>query len=59
MSNLAPIYQDFLISSYGKIEMTKFSKVFGKGFSHVALKEKIYIEALKASYEKVLELECA
>jgi hypothetical protein len=34
MSNLAPIYQDFLISSYGKIEVTKFSKILGKGFSH-------------------------
>jgi hypothetical protein len=34
MSNLAPIYQNFLISSYGKIEVTKFSKILGKGFSH-------------------------
>lgn len=34
MSNLSSIYQDFLISSSGKIEATKFSKVLGKGFSH-------------------------
>jgi hypothetical protein len=34
MSNLAQIYQDFLISSYGKIEVTKFSKVLGKDISH-------------------------
>ncbi|MEA3513166.1 MAG: transposase [Campylobacterota bacterium] len=34
MSNLSSIYQDFLISSYGKIEVTKFSKILGKGFSH-------------------------
>jgi len=34
MSNLSSIYQDFLISSYGKIEATKFAKVLGKGFSH-------------------------
>ena len=34
MSSLSSIYQDFLISSYGKIEVTKFSKVLGKGFSH-------------------------
>ena len=34
MSNLSSIYQDFLISSFGKIEATKFAKVLGKGFSH-------------------------
>ena len=34
MSNLSSIYQDFLISSYEKIEVTKFSKILGKGFSH-------------------------
>ena len=34
MSSLSQIYQDFLISSYGKIEATKFSKVLGKGYSH-------------------------
>ena len=34
MSNLSIIYQDFLISSFGKIEVTKFAKVLGKGFSH-------------------------
>ena len=34
MSTLSSIYQDFLISSSGKIEATKFSKVLGKGFSH-------------------------
>lgn len=34
MSNLSSIYQDFLISSFGKIEATKFSAVLGKGFSH-------------------------
>ena len=34
MSNLSSIYQDFLISSSGKIEATKFSKVLGKGYSH-------------------------
>ena len=34
MSSLSGIYQDFLISSSGKIEVTKFSKVLGKGYSH-------------------------
>lgn len=34
MSSLASIYQDFLISSSGKIEVTKFAKILGKGFSH-------------------------
>ena len=34
MSSLMSIYQDFLISSSGKIEATKFAKVLGKGFSH-------------------------
>jgi hypothetical protein len=34
MSNLSGIYQNFLISSTGKIEVTKFEKVLGKGFSH-------------------------
>ena len=34
MSSLSSIYQDFLISSYGKIEVTTFAKVLGKGFSH-------------------------
>ena len=34
MGNLSSIYQDFLISSFGKIEATKFAKVLGKGFSH-------------------------
>ena len=34
MCNLSNIYQDFLISSTGKIEVTKFEKVLGKGFSH-------------------------
>ena len=34
MSNLSSIYQDFLISSSGKIHATTFAKVLGKGFSH-------------------------
>ena len=34
MSDLAQIYQNFLISSFGKIEVTKFSKILGKGYSH-------------------------
>jgi len=34
MSNLFGIYQDFLISSTGKIEVTKIAKVLGKGFCH-------------------------
>jgi len=34
MTELSSIYQDFLISSYSKIEATKFAKVLGKGFSH-------------------------
>ena len=34
MSTLSSIYQDFLISSSGKIHATIFAKVLGKGFSH-------------------------
>jgi hypothetical protein len=34
MNHLLSIYQDFLISSFEKIEVTKFAKVLGKGFSH-------------------------
>jgi len=34
MSNLSPTYQDFIISSFGKIEVTKFANVLGKGYSH-------------------------
>jgi hypothetical protein len=34
MNDLSSIYQDFLISSFEKIEVTKSAKVLGKGFSH-------------------------
>jgi len=34
MNNLSSIYQDFLISSSGKLHATIFGKVLGKGYSH-------------------------
>lgn len=34
MNILEEIYQNLVISSFGKIEATKFSKLLGKGYSH-------------------------
>jgi hypothetical protein len=60
MEKLAEIYSDFALSSFGKIEMTKLSKILGKGYSHDLFTKKLLlndeIETDKAlwSYVKLL-----
>ena len=43
MNQLAEIYSDFALSSFGKIEMTKLSTILGEGYSHDIFTKKLLL----------------
>jgi len=43
MKALSEIYINFLISSFGKIEMTKLSKIVGEKYTHDTFTKKLLL----------------
>ena len=53
MNILEEIYQNLVISSFGKIEATKFSKLLGKGYSHDRFTKQLLLDGNLESDEKL------
>jgi len=53
MSILEEIYQDLVISSFGKIEVTKFGTLLGKGYSHDRFTKQLLLNGDLESDEKL------